>query len=94
MVRALLFVILITSYQACWAQEQHLIYDYIIPGTDTVKVFNPKNFDESGNYPVVYLLHNYAGNYRQRDKIRNGQNYADTCDMVIVYPGAILIPDV
>lgn len=88
MVRALLIALLMTLYLASYAQEQHLIYDYNIPGTDTVWVFKPKNYDESRNYPIVYLLHGYAGNYRQWDKIMKGQNYADTYDMVIVCPDA------
>ncbi len=84
--KALILLLLITTWLSAFSQEQHLFYDKNIPGTDTVWVFKPYNYDETLNYPVVYILHGYAGNYQQWDKIMNGQKYADEYNMIIVSP--------
>ncbi len=92
--KALIFLLLITTWLSAFSQEQHLFYNKNIPGTDTVWVFKPDNYDETLNYPVVYILHGYSGNYQQWDKIMNGQKYADEYNMIIVSPDGFLIPGI
>ncbi|SFU09026.1 S-formylglutathione hydrolase FrmB [Algoriphagus locisalis] len=50
-------------------------------------VITPKDYNKSKDYPVVYLLHGYSGNYSDWiTKAPQLESYADQYDMIIVNP--------
>lgn len=50
-------------------------------------VITPTNYSEAKEYPVVYLLHGYSGNYSNWiSNVPELQSYADQYDMIIVNP--------
>ena len=50
-------------------------------------VITPKDYNESKNYPVVYLLHGYSGNYKNWiEKVPKIESYADLYNLIIVTP--------
>ncbi|WP_192347542.1 alpha/beta hydrolase family protein [Algoriphagus sp. Y33] len=50
-------------------------------------VITPAEYSETKDYPVVYLLHGYSGNYSNWiTKVPQLQSYADQYDMIIVNP--------
>ena len=55
---------------------------------DTVVFWLPKTYKafEKKNYPVVFLLHGYGGDYRQMSRVLNLQNIADSYNFIIVCP--------
>lgn len=50
-------------------------------------VITPKNYSPANEYPVVYLLHGYSGNYKNWiDKVPQLESYADQYGLIIVTP--------
>ncbi|WP_339867374.1 alpha/beta hydrolase family protein [uncultured Algoriphagus sp.] len=50
-------------------------------------VITPKNYHASKDYPVVYLLHGYSGNYKNWiEKVPQIESLADLYDLIIVTP--------
>ena len=50
-------------------------------------VITPQDYNESRDYPVVYLLHGYSGNYADWvTKVPQLQSYADQFEMIVVTP--------
>lgn len=71
------------------AQEQFVLRSSFIPAPDTGWVYIPSNYDkDQASYPVVYLLHGFAGSYQQWSDITNVQKLANRFGFVIVCPDA------
>lgn len=67
--------------------QDQLIYKYeYLPGNDTVWIFKPGNYDTLKDYPVLYLLHGWSGNYKQWSELVDLQYYSDELDFLIVCP--------
>lgn len=50
-------------------------------------VITPKDYSESKDYPVVYLLHGYSGDYRAWvNRVPQLESYADQYELIIVTP--------
>ncbi len=84
-------VLLITLFCACtaplFAQESLFFNPLYLPSTDTTWIFLPKDYARSSKpYPVVYLLHEQGGNYKQWNGIISIQKYADAYGFIIVCP--------
>lgn len=81
----ILFIIIVFFHLAK-GQQQHIISSEIIPAPDTVWVFPPTEYTSGKEYPVVYLLHGWSGNYQQWSNITDIQAYADKYGFIIVCP--------
>jgi S-formylglutathione hydrolase FrmB len=82
-----IFLMLLLFISAAFAQDQLLVKSPLLPGTDTVLVFTPKDYSPSNHYPAVYLLHGWSGNYKQWNQTAGGlQQYADKYGFVIICP--------
>ena len=81
----LLFSIILFS-ASIFAQDTLLISKNYIPHTDTTLIFTPKNYNPDQKYPLVFMLHGWAGNYAQWSKTANLQHFADADSFVIVCP--------
>ncbi len=58
-----------------------------IPYPDTVLIFTPDNYNNGKNdYPLVFLLHGWSGNYTQWNTLINLKEYANKYGFVIVCP--------
>jgi len=80
----IIFMLLILSYLN--AQELFICQSSNIPYPDTAQVYLPKSYTETQKYPAVFMLHGWAGNYKQWGKITDLQAYADQYEMVIICP--------
>ncbi|UZD23281.1 alpha/beta hydrolase family protein [Algoriphagus halophytocola] len=50
-------------------------------------VITPDSYDESKDYPVVYLLHGFSGNYKDWfTKVPSIESYANRYELIIVTP--------
>lgn len=50
-------------------------------------VITPKDYSNSKDYPVVYLLHGYSGNYKNLiNRVPQLESYADQYGLIIVTP--------
>jgi S-formylglutathione hydrolase FrmB len=50
-------------------------------------VITPKEYSQDKDYPVVYLLHGYSGNYKNWiEKVPQLETYADQYNLIIVTP--------
>lgn len=87
----LLFVLLLLPGIHLSAQDQLVLESEYLNQPDTVWVFTPGNYDSiPGNeFPLVYLLHGWSGNYRQWDEIMDCQAYADNYGFIIVCPDGL-----
>ncbi|WP_026996351.1 alpha/beta hydrolase [Flectobacillus major] len=70
------------------AQETLYFNPIYIPFADTTHVFTPKEYarSTSKHYPVVYLLHEQGGTFKQWNSIISVQKYADAYGFIIVCP--------
>ena len=66
------------------AQQQLIINSSYLVSPDTVLVFTPDNGELQNAFPVVYLLHGWAGNYHYWDDIIDCQSYANKYNTIIV----------
>lgn len=69
-----------------FAQDTLLYKLNILPATDTTVVFTPADYNNSNEYPVVFMLHGWSGNYAQWNKTAGVQQYADKYGFIIVCP--------
>lgn len=73
------------------AQKQHVLTSDYIAKNDTIWVFTPSDYNTQTvkNYPVIYLLHGWSGNYHQWNDITDCQKYADQYGFIIVCPDGL-----
>ncbi|PZX58237.1 S-formylglutathione hydrolase FrmB [Algoriphagus ratkowskyi] len=78
----------------------YLVTFHAIASVDTVTTFSaamqkeikavvitPKEYSQDKDYPVVYLLHGYSGNYKNWiEKVPQLESYADQYGLIIVTP--------
>jgi S-formylglutathione hydrolase FrmB len=81
----LISILFICSFAAL-AQDVCVIPSIYIAKPDTLLVYKPKTLMAEKEYPVIYLLHGYGGNYKQWSSIIDLQRYADQFGWVIVCP--------
>ena len=74
---------------AASAQDQLIYQSENLPKTDTTWVFKPKNYKKESQFPVIFLLHGYSGNYKQWNNIMDAQKYADDYGFIIVCPDGL-----
>jgi S-formylglutathione hydrolase FrmB len=53
---------------------------------DQYAVFKPDNYTESDKYPLLFMLHGYAADYKQWSEIADLQKYTDKYGFIIVCP--------
>jgi S-formylglutathione hydrolase FrmB len=87
--RALLLVILCGLYFKTNAQDQIIYQSKNLQKPDTTWVFKPKDIKKDEKRPLIFLLHGYAGNYKQWNNIMNAQKYADEYGFIIVCPDGL-----
>lgn len=64
-----------------------LIFDYEkIPYTDTCLVFLPDDYSPNSEYPVLFLLHGWSGNYKQWNEIIDLADVSNEYGFIIVCP--------
>lgn len=68
------------------AQDQCVITSVYLAKPDSIVVYKPDALDANRQYPVLYLLHGYSGNYKQWSKIIDLQQYANQFGWFIVCP--------
>lgn len=92
MKKVLIIVLLLTtSGTYIQAQTQHILNSKYIAKADTVWVFTPSEYisNPAKEYPVVYLLHGWSGNYHQWNDITDCQSYANRYGFIIVCPDGL-----
>jgi S-formylglutathione hydrolase FrmB len=81
-----LFVVVSLSAQAGTVDTLEIQSQYLKKGTKFV-VIKPTNSNKDENYPVVFLLHGYGGNYAQWSKISPQlSKTADDLKLIFVCP--------
>ncbi len=88
----LILAVLLTLNLAATAQDQIVIRSKNLSKPDTVWVFTPSGNANIAhkNFPVVYLLHGWSGNYKQWNHIIDCQAYADKYQFIIVCPDGLM----
>ncbi len=76
-------------YLGLSAQEQLVLKSNFLNQPDTVWVFIPENSGEEEDFPLLYLLHGWSGNYQQWNNIIDCQTYADQYGFIIVCPDGL-----
>ena len=73
------------------AQDQIIIKSKYLSKADTIWVFTPKNYIQqiNKNFPIIYLLHGWSGNYKQWNDIIDCQAYANNYQFIIVCPDGL-----
>lgn len=87
--KSYLTVLMLCIAGATLAQDQLLYQSKYLPRTDTTWVFKPKNYKKNTQFPLIFLLHGYSGNYKQWDNIMKAQKYADDYGFIIVCPDGL-----
>ncbi|TCC88607.1 esterase [Pedobacter frigiditerrae] len=72
------------------AQDLLVMESKNLPLPDSVWVFKPSSYDRAKEYPLVYLLHGFSGNYKSWNKIIDCQQYANDYGFIIVCPDGLL----
>ena len=85
MPKKILFVMFLCSV-FLYPQDTLLFNASCIPYTDSTIVFKPANYDSSISYPLLFMLHGWAGSYSQWSKDADLQGYADKDSLIIVCP--------
>ncbi len=80
----LFFVFILVSKS--FPQDSLFITKDYIPHTDTTLIFSPSDYDSTTKYPLVVMLHGWAGNYNQWNEDADLQGFADKYKFVIVCP--------
>jgi S-formylglutathione hydrolase FrmB len=91
MIKLKLFLLLLAFGFAGMLQAQSGIFvikSKLLEKADTVAYYLPGSYKpfEKKNYPVVFMLHGYGGNYKQIGQILNLQQYADMYKFIIICP--------
>jgi len=85
--RHLLFIILLLlSSLEIFPQDTLLINAEYIPHTDTTLVFYPNDYNVKSQYPLLFMLHGWSGNYAQWNDIVNLDSIANKYGFIIVCP--------
>ncbi len=85
--RPKLFLLLLLSFTVyIFPQDTLIIKANYIPYADTTLVFYPQNYNKENSYPLLFMLHGWAGNYAQWSHEANLQDYANSEQFVIVCP--------
>lgn len=79
-------IVVLFSVQIVIAQETVILKSEYIPRNDSIHVYLPEDYDKSKDYPLVYLLHGYMGDYKQWGRIADLQMYANEFQFIIVCP--------
>ena len=69
-----------------FAQDTLIFHRDYIPWPDTTLVFLPHQQKPVIKLPLLFLLHGWAGTYRQWNREINLQDYADNYGWIIVTP--------
>lgn len=80
------FIILFCWINISFSQDTLILKSELIPANDTTLVFTPFKYKSLKNYPVVFLLHGWSGNYNQWNEITKLQTYANRFNFIIVCP--------
>ncbi len=82
--------LIIANFAFSKAQDQYILPSRKLAKNDTVWIFKPQNQDSiKKKLPVVYLLHGWAGNYKQWHQITNLQVAANRYNFIIVCPDGL-----
>lgn len=71
------------------AQEEMVLQSEHLPDAATVWVFLPDDATPNEQFPAVYMLHGWSGDYKQWSNIIDLQDYANTYDFVIICPDGL-----
>lgn len=91
MVKSLKYILIVSLFAyslSLNAQHLFVIKTQLLEYPDTVVYYLPKSYSStnSTNYPVVFMLHGYGGDFRQMGHILNLQAVADYYNFIIVCP--------
>lgn len=92
MKKLILFLFLISVFSSLQAAKHQKVFRTVkLQKADTCWIFTPANYDANPGkqYPVVFLLHGWSGNYHQWDDIMGCQSYADKYDFILVCPDGL-----
>lgn len=82
-----IFLFLLVSLKCIYPQQMLILDSECIPHADTALVFVPSGDNSNENYPLLFMLHGWSGNYNQWHDITGGlQAYADKYKFIIVCP--------
>jgi len=87
-----ILVFLVLAYSCSLnAQELFVIKTQLLEHPDSVAYYLPKTYSSTTkkNFPVVFMLHGYGGNYRQMGHILNLQSIANHYNFIIVCPDGL-----
>lgn len=71
-------------------QQQKIFHSEHIPKPDTILVYTPETYNSNqDSFPLIYMLHGWAGDYKQWGEIIDLQEYADKYNFIIVCPDGI-----
>lgn len=84
----LISFVLFISFQGK-AADTLVFKSHYLPQNDTVLVYQPMMTGDIKQYPIIYLLHGYGGDYTQWNKIVNLQAYAEKYGAIIVCPDGL-----
>lgn len=81
------FLILLLFSNSLFAQDRLIYNSAFLSKPDTVLVFKPQTYNsQTQQWPVIYLLNGYGGNYKQWNSIMDAQRYANEYGFIIVCP--------
>ncbi|MFH2095070.1 MAG: alpha/beta hydrolase-fold protein, partial [Bacteroidota bacterium] len=83
-----ILILIIVSF-AVKGQDTLVLHHKYLPVDDSVLVYTPSSMNDKSNYPVVFLLHGYGGNYRIWSEISPLQEYSDAFGFIIVCPDGL-----
>lgn len=88
---ALLVILFVLTLFRTVAQDQHALKSVNLPIRDTVWVFTPQNYVEGSTvqFPMVFLLHGWSGNYKQWNDIADCKRLANRYGCIIVCPDGL-----
>ncbi|MEO8794180.1 MAG: alpha/beta hydrolase family protein [Daejeonella sp.] len=73
-------------FNESFAQDTLIYNTKYLSKPDTVLIFKPQQYSAKKNWPLLYLLHGYGGNYNQWNSIIDAQSKADKYGFIIVCP--------
>lgn len=87
--KSLIIVIMFFNYSEGISQTLSSIDSLYSPSLGRTMRFSitlPSDYDSTNQYPVLYLLHGYGGNYKSWLRTTNIENYADEYPMIVIMP--------
>jgi putative tributyrin esterase len=82
----LYFLLAITPLNA---QDTLVLQSKYLPVNDTVLIFTPQQYNKTKNWPLLYMLHGYGGNYGSFNRFLEMQRLADEYGMILVCPDGL-----